>query len=150
MNISLFLSPKGRIARQPFWLGILVLMVLNMLLSAIPIVGPAAGLVLLWPQIVLYIKRLHDFGWSGWMWLLPFCVSAACVTFMFLNGGAALGSAATPEQLQALVLSPAMRIPLIALEVAVAVGFVFLLWVGITKGDAQANRFGPAPGARGA
>jgi uncharacterized membrane protein YhaH (DUF805 family) len=148
MDISLFLSPKGRIARGPFWIGILVLFVLNMLLSAIPIVGGAAGLVLLWPQIVLYVKRLHDFGWSGWLWLLPFCVSAGCVVFMVLSGGAALGTATTPEQLQALILSPAMRTPLIALEVALAVGLVFLFWVGLTKGAAQANRFGPVPGAR--
>lgn len=148
MNISFFLSPKGRIARGPFWIGILVLMGLNMLLSTIPVVGAASGLVLLWPQIVLYVKRLHDFGWSGWLWLLPFTVSTACVVFMVMSGGAALAAAATPEQLQALVLSPAMRTPLIALEVALAVALVFLFWVGLTKGAAQANRFGPAPGAR--
>jgi uncharacterized membrane protein YhaH (DUF805 family) len=150
MDISLFFSPKGRIARQPFWLGILALMVLNMLLSVVPVIGPIAGLLLAWPQFALYAKRLHDFGWSAWMWLVPFVVGVACGVFMYVSNPAALSAVTTPEQLQTLVLSPAMRTPLIALEVAVAVQLVFLLWVGITKGDAQANRFGPTPGARGA
>jgi len=148
MDPSLLLSPKGRIARGSFWLGILILVVLNMLLSTIPVLGAAAGLILLWPQIALYMKRLHDFGWSGWLLLLPFSVSALGVGLLIANAGPALGSAKTPEQAQALLLSPAMRTPLIGLEAALAVGFVFLLWVGLTKGDAKANRFGPAPGGR--
>jgi uncharacterized membrane protein YhaH (DUF805 family) len=148
MDISLFYSPNGRIARQPFWLGILALMMLNMLLSVVPVIGPLAGLLLAWPQIALYAKRLHDFGWSAWMWLLPFVVGIGCVVFMYMSNPTALGAVTTPEQLQTLVLSPAMRRPLIALEVAVAVQLVFLLWVGLTKGDAQSNRFGPAPSTR--
>src|SRR5579862_1402526 len=143
MNAALLLTPKGRIARGPFWLGFLIVMVLSALTNAIPIVGQIAGLVLLWPQIVIHVKRLHDFGWSGWLLLLPFSVSALCTGMMMLNGGTALMTSA-PEQLPALIMSPAMRTPLIYLEVAFAVEFVFLLWVGLTKGDAQANRFGPA------
>jgi uncharacterized membrane protein YhaH (DUF805 family) len=144
MDISLLLSPHGRIARGPFWLGLLIVMVLGLLANAIPVVGPLAGLVLLWPQIAIHVKRLHDFGWSGWLLLLPFSVSALCVGMIMLNGGAAL-LAATPEQLPTLLTSPKMRLPSVYLEVAFAVEFVFLLWVGLTKGDPNANRFGPAP-----
>jgi uncharacterized membrane protein YhaH (DUF805 family) len=148
MDTSFFLSTKGRIARGPFWVGMLVLMTLNMVLSAIPFVGPVSLYVLLWPQIALYVKRLHDFGWSGWMWLLPFLVSVACLVFLVVQGGPALQAVKTPDQLQALLASPAMRNSLIALEVMLAIGFVFLLWVGLTKGDDKANRYGPAPETR--
>jgi uncharacterized membrane protein YhaH (DUF805 family) len=144
MDISLLISPKGRIARGPFWLGFLIIMGVSALTNAVPIAGQIVGLVLIWPQVVIHVKRLHDFGWSGWLLLLPFSVSALCTGMLMLNGGTPLLTA-TPDKLPALVMSPAMHLPLIYLEVAFAVEFVFLLWVGLTKGDAQANRFGPAP-----
>jgi uncharacterized membrane protein YhaH (DUF805 family) len=123
----------------------LIVLVASALTNAVPVLGPVMSLVLLWPQIVLRVKRLHDFGFSGWLLLLPVSVSALCIGLAMLNGGSAL-LLATPASLPALLASPAMRVPLIYVEVALAIEFVFLLWVGLTKGDAAANRFGPAPG----
>lgn len=147
MNFSLLWTPKGRIARGDFWLGFLIVMVASMITGAVPVVGPFLGLLVLWPQLVIHIKRLHDIGWTGWLLLFPFSVTATCMTLMVLNGGAALLTT-QPQDLPALIASPAMHMPLIFFEVAFAVEFAFLLWVGITKGDAAANRFGPVPGAR--
>ena len=115
-----------------------------MIAGAVPVVGPLLGLAILWPQLVIRIKRLHDIGWTGWLPLLPSSVTATCMTLIVLNGGAALLTT-RPQQLPALVASPAMHTALIFFEIAFAVEFAFLLWVGITRGDAAANRFGPVP-----
>jgi len=144
MNPSLLWTPKGRIARGEFWLGFLIVMVASAVAGAIPVVGPLLGLGVLWPQLVIHIKRLHDIGWTGWLLLFPFSVTVTCMTLIVLNGGAALLTT-PPQQLPALIASPVMHTPLIFFEIAFAVEFAFLLWVGITKGEAAANRFGPVP-----
>lgn len=144
MNPSLLWTPKGRIARGEFWLGFLIVMVASAVAGAIPVVGPLLGLGVLWPQLVIHIKRLHDIGWTGWLLLFPFSVTVTCMTLIVLNGGAALLTT-PPQQLPALIASPVMHTPLIFFEIAFAVEFAFLLWVGITKGEPAANRFGPAP-----
>jgi uncharacterized membrane protein YhaH (DUF805 family) len=91
-----FLSLKGRISRQEFWLGyFLVLAVLflsipllqslslglrrpasgswyrNELEMALLIPKIAAAVAMVWPLTAIYVKRLHDVGYSGW-WLLAF------------------------------------------------------------------------------
>ena len=92
----LFLSLKGRISRQEFWLG--YILTLCVFLVAVPrlqdlgLAGrrPASGpwsrneleialllpklvviAAIVWPLTALCVKRLHDVGVSGW-WLLAF------------------------------------------------------------------------------
>jgi uncharacterized membrane protein YhaH (DUF805 family) len=147
MSPGLLISPQGRIARAPFWLGFAFVMLLNLFAGAAPVVGPFIGLMLIWPQIALQIKRLHDIGWSGWLLLFPFLVGLACATLIAMNGGQAIVTS-PPEALPALFLRPDMHKALVYLEIAAAVQIAFLIWVGSTKGNADKNRFGPAPGAR--
>lgn len=91
-----FLSLKGRISRQEFWLG--YFLTLAVLLVSLPLLQklslalrrPASGpwyrneleMALLlpriavfaavaWPLTAIFVKRLHDVGCSGW-WLLAF------------------------------------------------------------------------------
>jgi uncharacterized membrane protein YhaH (DUF805 family) len=91
-----FLSTKGRVSRQEFWLGYLLIVVLMFLLAHFlqdrslayqrPLSGPwhrddltaallpatfVAAAIMIWPLFALYVKRLHDIGRSGW-WLLAF------------------------------------------------------------------------------
>lgn len=145
MTSTLLLSPNGRIGRRDFWIGFAFVMVASLLAGALPIAGPILGLALIWPQIVIHIKRLHDFGWSGWLLLLPFAVSLVCTVLMIGSGGEALLLQPPPKELVRLVNSPEMRKPLVYFEVAFAVEVAFLCWVGFTKGDAEANKFGAAP-----
>jgi uncharacterized membrane protein YhaH (DUF805 family) len=147
MTSTLLLSPNGRIGRRDFWIGFAFVMVGSLLAGALPVIGPILGLVLLWPQIVIHVKRLHDFGWSGWLLLLPFAVSVTCTVLMVMGGGEALASA-TPNELVKLMGAPEMRKPMLYLEIAFAVEVAFLGWVGFTKGDAEANKFGPAPASQ--
>ena len=98
-----FLSLRGRIARQEYWLGYFSVIVLYILL--IKLVQPLflewyrpwrsywyrdeldAALVLpklwltaafTWPMATLYVKRLHDLNFSGWwVFAMPFLAWAA-------------------------------------------------------------------------
>jgi uncharacterized membrane protein YhaH (DUF805 family) len=74
---QLFTSFDGRISRQPFWLGTLVLFGVNIVASLVfggGMLGAVVGLVLLYPSVAVTVKRWHDRGKSGWwtlLWLLP-------------------------------------------------------------------------------
>ncbi len=98
MNMSIFTSFDGRIGRQSWWLGSIVLIVLQwvvmLILSLVAgsgmmnamdpnnpqAMGQAMGafsipfiiivLVFLWPGLALYAKRWHDRGKSGWWTLI--------------------------------------------------------------------------------
>ena len=80
----LFTSFDGRINRQPFWTGIIVLVVANIIISIVAgilsSIVPALGmiisilsLVLIYPALALYAKRWHDRSKSGW-WSLVMLV----------------------------------------------------------------------------
>ena len=78
---QLYTSPKGRTGRRTY---ILFLIVPNLCagiaLSFLPRAEPNINqilillitLLLLWPNIAMSIKRVHDFDRSGW-WLLVWC-----------------------------------------------------------------------------
>ena len=93
-----FLSMKGRISRQEFWLGIglsvLVLFLLRWNLDglfldirrpignlwhrddlelALVLPKPLAAAIMLWPLTAIHVKRLHDLNLSGW-WLAGLAV----------------------------------------------------------------------------
>lgn len=70
----LYLSPRGRISRLTYWLGILPFAVLAIATAEYAKrVGPipfelfaAFGILMWWPQGVLIAKRLHDVTIPGW------------------------------------------------------------------------------------
>jgi uncharacterized membrane protein YhaH (DUF805 family) len=99
---SLYLSFSGRISRQPWWLGLLAMVVIEWILmfivgmllgSSLASVDPAdqaavagamtktliptiiVGLVFLYPALAIYTKRWHDRGKSGW-WSLIILIPA--------------------------------------------------------------------------
>lgn len=83
----LFLSIEGRISRKPFWLGIVVMIVISVVASVLdlilgmPRIGTSAmsagtglisavvSLIMIYPSIALSAKRWHDRGKSAW-WIL--------------------------------------------------------------------------------
>ena len=76
---KLFLTYDGRLNRQPFWIGNIILTVINVAGSLIgAAIGGAVGnlisiifvLALLYPGICIAIKRCHDRGKSGWWFLI--------------------------------------------------------------------------------
>ena len=68
----LFLSFDGRINRQPFWLGVIALLIANGIVFAIFQAWLAwlIRLALVYPALAVSVKRCHDRGKSGWWCLL--------------------------------------------------------------------------------
>jgi len=78
----LFTSLEGRIGRQNFWTGVLVMIagsiiaaVLDSIIgtrteTGIGIIGIIYGIAMIYPGIMLYAKRWHDRGKSGWWTLI--------------------------------------------------------------------------------
>lgn len=69
-------SFKGRLGPNQFFTGALVLMVITALLALAPLLDPALtalgliAIVMWWCWIALWVKRLHDAGQSGWMFII--------------------------------------------------------------------------------
>ena len=131
-----FLSFRGRVSRQEFWLGyafILVVMLLIIpplqdlsLALRKPLSRPwyrdeldlalllgrmTAYAIILWPLLTMYVKRLHDLGFSGW-WLLGFFAAAAILDGIVPKG---------------------------------YLGVALMLIIGFVPGRRGDNRFGPDP-----
>ena len=74
-------SFEGRITRSEFWLKGMVIPILLPLFLALALagrgalmaVGIALCIVLAWPWLALYVKRLHDRNHSAW-YLLPLVI----------------------------------------------------------------------------
>jgi uncharacterized membrane protein YhaH (DUF805 family) len=150
---TLFLSPDGRIGQKDFWIGVLILFVIWLLTPILHILAPVAWLLLLYPWVCVFAKRLHDFGKSG-MWILaPFIVGFCAAVLGAIFGGVTVVSAIWTAMVgggQAVswaVLLGALGTMLAFLAVAGVVKIVFILWVGLHGGDQGDNRYGPPPGS---
>lgn len=135
----------GRINRKFYWIGILVLACLAFLLEFVaeaivrvsrpdlPPVDVASQarvlsfFITLYPTIVLAVKRLHDFNWSGW-WAAPLMVSSFIGTSFspYLEHGSP-GEAA------------------VAWFAVVLFGLVPFVVLGSIGGTREANTYGPPP-----
>jgi uncharacterized membrane protein YhaH (DUF805 family) len=144
---SLFLSAEGRISRKDFWIAVLILMVAWALAPLFHILAPVIWLLLLFPWICVFAKRLHDFGKSGWFIALPFVVGIAAVTLGLMVGGfAALGA------MSAMAVGGPGSWAMAMGGLGVMLGFlclagiaklIFVLWVGLSPGDPGPNAYGP-------
>lgn len=88
---NLFLSNSGRIGRQSFWIGIIIIWIVSMVAqlffyqtgiisissegipsSGFGAVNIAMFLIFIWPSICIGAKRCHDRNKSAWWMLLLF------------------------------------------------------------------------------
>jgi len=89
--MNMFLSFNGRLRRMHFWVGLIILWVVEIIIFAV-LIGPAIAaaaangggpgplalvgylliLVLIWPALALQVKRWHDRDKSGWWVLIAF------------------------------------------------------------------------------
>lgn len=147
---SLFFSAEGRIGRQSFWIGWLVLLGVNVVLGWIPFIGQLLSLVTIYCFVCIYSKRLHDMGKSGWLQAIPLVICFVLpIIGMFAFGGAALvaGLSGASEAAATTAVLGSLGGFFVLLFIAMIVGIGFLLWVGISDGETGDNRFGPPPSA---
>ncbi len=166
---KLLLSPAGRIGRQEFWRGMAVFTVLVVLFNfGLKQLGNSVWAFLIslpFPFLALHMaysiygKRLHDMGRSFWP-LTAMLVSLiiAAIIVMLTFGGSEYFSefsqyerksdidpavkAAIQDQYQARLAEA--NGPVRAIMWAIIGGFT--LWCGLSKSDAQSNKYGPPSG----
>ena len=148
---TLLLSPEGRMSQGSFWLCALILFVAWVLSHLFHVFAPIIWLLLLYMWICVYAKRLHDFGRSAWLILLPAVVGMGAVFMGLLFGGlSAIGAIVAMathggEPSAWAAMFAGLGIMLAFLAVAGVAKVIFLLWVGLSPGDPGDNRYGPPP-----
>jgi uncharacterized membrane protein YhaH (DUF805 family) len=157
--IDFFLSPSGRISRQAFWLGIVVLMAVSLPIMAIldpslatgaeaaggqdgatpprgpftppSLAGTIWSLIITWPSAAISIKRFNDRDWPHWVgYVLGAAMALLVVAHHF-------GVLLDPNGMASLEYLVFMAI------------LVFFTWSlidnGFYQGTSGANRYGPDP-----
>jgi uncharacterized membrane protein YhaH (DUF805 family) len=149
--VSLFTSPDGRIGRAAYWIGWLIILAVEVALRlalGVPFAPTPADtlsvralsfvidLVLLYPSVMVMVKRLHDRDRSGWVvgWLIvPY------VVIMITN---LLGMSGDPDHMGVVETLLLFGTSIIALA--------FMVELGFRRGSAGDNQYGPAPQKLGA
>lgn len=145
---TLFFSPEGRIGRQAFWIGWLVLLGVNVVLGWIPLIGFVLSLVTIYCNICVTSKRLHDMGKSGFLQVIPILLcSALSIGAIVMVAGPAImaGIADADESVVTAAVMAGLGGMILAFTAAFVIGLGFLLWVGISVGEAGENKYGSPP-----
>lgn len=143
---KMLLSFEGRARRSHFWIGWLILLGAGVVAGWIPFLGILISLALIWPNLAITVKRLHDMGHSGWLAAIPWGVSiiGSIIAFSMI-GMAAITQSQAMENDDALaifaLIGPAFGLVAIILLAC----FGFLLWIGLTDSKPGANAYGPNP-----
>lgn len=143
---SAMLSFNGRLRRQHFWISWLILFGASIVTGLIPIIGNVIGLALIWPNVAITVKRLHDFGKSGWFAVIPWV--ANIIGFIMIISAVGLSIITNPhafenEDPEAMLAMFGSMMGGVA--VILLVNIAFLLWIGITDSQRGDNQFGPNP-----
>lgn len=146
--VSALLHFNGRLRRSHFWIGFLIIFAVSVVFFWVPFLGGLILLALIWPNLAISVKRLHDMGRTGWLLLVPFGVNivvsiisfATMVSSFISSGGAPEFYEDNPAAALALV-GPTFALSGVAFLISIA----FLLWIGLTDSQKGENRFGPNP-----
>lgn len=168
---NLLFSPSGRINSGEFMKGAYALIAISFVLGILPLINykigsilSIVGIVLIWCWIVLFIKRLHDGGKSGWMCLLPILafivlsmIMSTVITSMFAGDMQAAMTEATEAAAESgdfgAIMSASMEMAegiakKTALPSAIGGAVVSFIIAYVTnmliKRDDHDNQFGPA------
>lgn len=143
---KLLFSFEGRTRRSHFWIGWLICLGAGVVAGWIPLIGLFISIALIWPNLAITVKRLHDLGMSGWVAAVPFVANIVGFIMIFVSVGASVFMNATalenedPAAILALI-GPAIGI----LGLLLLVNFGFLLWVGLVDGKPGSNKYGSNP-----
>ena len=139
-------SFNGRLRRQHFWISWLILFGVSIVTGWLPIIGGLIGLVLIWPNLAISVKRLHDMGKSGWFVVIPYV--AMIIGFIMIISAVGMAIFTNPQAFEN--EDPAAALSMVGsmmggFAVMGLVGLAFLLWIGITDSQRGDNKFGPNP-----
>ena len=168
---NLLFSPSGRIGSSEFYRGGFILILIGTAFSMTKMISPGLGVMfgllsyfLAYPWVVIWIKRLHNGGKSGWLVLLYgllytviLMVAAMIVLiafsgpeFMELIKAQAEGDLSQAEYMRQSQEMGASLAPKLALPVAIVgiLASLLTLFIGdkATPNDEGDNQFGPGAG----
>jgi len=142
----LLFSPEGRISQRDFWIGFLILFVFGVLIHAVVLVGTLVWLLSTYCWVCLFSKRLHDMGHSGFAQLWIYVVDVLGVITLIVGGlGSVLAAIFSGGHIGWGLLFGGLSLFLLAAFAWFLVRLGFVLWVGLSPGQAGDNRYGPAP-----
>lgn len=139
-------SFEGRLRRSHFWIGWLICLGVGVVAGWIPLIGFVISIGLIWPNLAITVKRLHDMGMSGWIAAVPFVANVVGFIMMFVSVGASvfMNAAALENEDPAAIM--ALLGPMLGiLGILFLVNIGFLLWVGLSDGKPGSNKYGPNP-----
>lgn len=143
---KLLFSFEGRTRRSHFWIGWLICLGVGVVAGWIPLIGFVISIALIWPNLAITVKRLHDMGMSGWLAVIPWVANIVGFVMMFMSVGASVFMNAQalenedPAAIMAL-LGPMFGI----LGILFLVNLGFLLWIGVTDSKPGSNQYGANP-----
>jgi prepilin signal peptidase PulO-like enzyme (type II secretory pathway) len=167
--VNLLLSPNGRLSRNRFWQGMVLLTVASTIVSGGAVMlGTLFGLLsyaLIYPYICVYGKRLHDAGLTAWwviaVWLgttLFNIVASMILTPFFMGEEERKIQEEMTERMfagdwsgmtEGAEILAAELLPL-TLFLIVASNFLAAFILGLLKTEPRENKHGPVPGTSAA
>lgn len=128
----IFFKPSGRLGKKAYWQGLGLMAAV--LLPTTFIIGFLSWILLFYPSICLYGKRLHDAGKSVWIYVVFTIINAvvSSLTFAILLESGIFWSWEEP-------LGFGIILGLFA-------NIAFSVWAGLAASEPRTNRHGPPPG----
>lgn len=143
---KLLFSFEGRTRRSHFWIGWLICLGVGVVTGWIPLIGFIISLLLIWPNLAITVKRLHDMGKSGWFAIIPWVATVLGVIIGFTTVGiSALTNASALEREDPFAVFALIGPAFGAFAFVMLVNLGFLIWIGVTDSQPGDNRFGPNP-----
>ena len=143
---KLLFAFEGRTRRSHFWIGWLICLGIGVVAGWIPIIGGLISLALIWPNLAISVKRLHDMGKSGWLVAIPWVVNIVGMFAAFIMIGAtAFTNAAALEREDPAAIFALIGPALGLFGLLALFNLGFLLWLGVSESQPGSNRFGPNP-----
>lgn len=144
--VSAMFSFNGRLRRQHFWISWLILLGAGVVLGWIPLLGTILSLAMIWPNIAIVVKRLHDMGKTGWFAVVPWV--ANIVGFIMIISAVGMSIITNPQAFES--EDPSVVLSMLGsmmggLGIMFLVNIGFLLWIGISDSQRGDNKFGPNP-----
>ncbi|MBB4798538.1 uncharacterized membrane protein YhaH (DUF805 family) [Brevundimonas bullata] len=143
---SAMLSFNGRLRRQHFWISWLILLGAGVVLGWIPILGTILSIAMIWPNLAIVVKRLHDMGKTGWFAVVPWV--ANIVGFIMIISAVGMSIITNPQAFEN--EDPEAMLAMFGsmmggIAVMFLVNIAFLLWIGIGDSQRGDNKYGPNP-----